>query len=258
MAERTRGWEKRSPVRSIVTRPSCSAGARARASGPGAVAGGCAQVRAVGHGGQPQGGLRLLGQGGEPGGKDGGQPVSQGQRFGGPAAAGGGIIGDHLGQLDQRHRITRCLGEHLRPGPPARWPGLHVQQAAGVRRGQRPEMQTGEAAVEAGGRGRPPGADQQHDPLGVQAAGGEGQGVQRAAVQPVGVVGDHQDGGSFGQIRQQGQDGDPDEERVGSNGVRGEAERPGQGLGLPAGQAGSAGQYRPQELMQPGERESGL
>src|SRR5260370_4257209 len=34
MAERTRGWEKRSPVRSTVTRPSCSAGARARASGP--------------------------------------------------------------------------------------------------------------------------------------------------------------------------------------------------------------------------------
>ncbi len=115
-----------------------------------------------------------------------------------------------------------------------------------------------EAPVKAGGRGLPPGAHQQHDPLGVQAAAGERQRVQRAAVQPVGVVGDHQDRGVFGQIRQQGQDGDPGQQRVGSTGVRGEAERPQQGLGLPAGQAGGAGQHRPQELMQPGEREFGL
>ncbi len=47
---------------------------------PGAVAGCCAQVRAVSHGGQQQRGLRLLGQGGEPGSQDGGQPVSGRQR----------------------------------------------------------------------------------------------------------------------------------------------------------------------------------
>ncbi len=39
--------------------------------GPGAVAGWCAQVRAVGHCGQQQRGLRLLGQGGQPGGEEG-------------------------------------------------------------------------------------------------------------------------------------------------------------------------------------------
>ena len=98
------------------------------------VAGCCAQVGAVGHGGQQQRGLCLLGQGGEPGGDDGAQPVSQRQRLGGPAAAGGGILGDHLGQLDQRHGITLRLGEYLRPGPSAGRDRLRVQQAAGVGR----------------------------------------------------------------------------------------------------------------------------
>jgi hypothetical protein len=95
-------------------------------------------------------------------------------------------------------------------------------------------MQLGKTAVKAGGRGLPAGAHQQHDPLGVQTAAGEGQGVQRAAVQPVGVVGDHQDRGPSGQIRQQGQDGHPGQQRVRSTGVRRKAERPQQGLGLPA------------------------
>jgi hypothetical protein len=31
--------------------------------------------------------------------------------------AGGGIVGYHLGQLDQGHGISGRLGEHLRPGP---------------------------------------------------------------------------------------------------------------------------------------------
>ena len=238
MAERTRGWENCRPVRSTLTRPSCSAGTRVSRVWPGNSRGCCAQVRAVGHRGQQQRGLRLLGQGGEPGGDDGGQPVSQGQRLGGPAAAGGGIVGDHLGQLDQRHGITGSLGEHLRPGPPAGRARLPVQQQPGVGRGQRLQMQLRESPVKAGGRGLPAGAHQQHDPLGVQAAAGEGQGVQRAAVQPVGVVGDHQDRGPFGQIREQGQDGDPGQQRVRSTGVRGQAERPQQRLGLPAGKAG--------------------
>ena len=207
---------------------------------PGAAAGCCAQVQAVGHRGQQQRGLRLLGQGGEPGGQDGGQPVRQGQRLGGPAAAGRGIVGDHLGQLDQRHRVTGRLGEHLRPGPPARRARLPVQQAAGVGRGQRPKMQFGKTAVQAGGRGLPAGAHQQHDPLGVQAAAGEGQRVQRAAIQPVGVIGDHQDRGPFGQIRQQGQHGHPGQQRVRRTGVRRKAERPQQSLGLPGGQAAAA------------------
>ena len=221
----------------------------------GTLAGGRGQVRAVGHSGQQQGSLRLLGQSGVPGGDDGTEPVSRGQRLGGPAAAGSGIVGDHLGQLDQRHGITFCLSEHLRPGPPPRRPRLPVQQPAGVCGRQRLQMQFRESPVEAGGRGRPPGADKQHDPLGVQAAAGEGQGVNRAAVQPLGVVGDHEDRRTFRNVRQQGENGDRDEERVRSNGVRGKAERPEQGLCLPAWKVGGTGQHRPQELMQPGERE---
>ena len=115
-------------------------------------------------------------------------------------------------------------------------------------------MQLRESPVKAGRRGLPPGAQKQHDPLGVQAAAGEGQRVKRAAVQPVGVVGDHQDRGTFRKVREQGEYGDPGQERSGSNGVRGEAESPQQGLGLPGGKAGGAGQHRPQQLMQPGER----
>ena len=225
---------------------------------PGAVAGCCAQVRAVGHGGQQQRGLRLLGQGGEPGSQDGGQPVGGRQRLGGPAAAGRGILGDHLGQLDQRHGITGGLGEHLGPRPPAGRARLPVQQPPGVIGGERLQVQLGEAAVEAGGRGLTPGADQQHDPIGVQTAAGEGQRVQRAAVQPVGVVGHHQDRGVFGQIRQQRQDGRPGQQRVRSTGVRRKTERPPQGPGLPGGKPGGVRQRRPQQLMQPGEREPGL
>ena len=259
MAERTRGWENCRPVRSILTRPSCSAGARVCAPGP---APWLAAALRSGPSATAASSSAACAGSGRVANREVMTAVSRSvrrQRLGGPAPAGGGIVGDHLGQLDQRHRITGRLGEHLRPGPAAGRAGLPVQQAAGVCRGQRLQVQFGEAAVKAGGRGLPPGADQQHDPFGVQAAAGEGQRVQRAAVQPVGVVGDHQDRGPFGQIRQQGQDGDPGQQRVReATGVRRQAERPQQRLGLPAGKAGGAGQHRPQQLMQPGEREFGL
>ena len=220
---------------------------------------GCrAQVRAVGHCGQQQRGLRRLGQRGEPGGQDGGQPVRQRQRLSGPPPAGPGIIGDHRGQLDQRHRITGRLREHLRPGLPTGRPRLPVQQQAGVPGGQRLQMQLGEAAVKTGGRGLPPGTHQQHHPLGVQPTAREGQRVQRTAVQPVRVIGDHQDRGPFRQIRQQRQDGHPGQQRVRRTGIRRNAQRPQQRLGLPPRQPGGNRQHRPQQLMQPGEREPGL
>ena len=98
---------------------------------PGTPAGCRTQVRAVGYRGQPQRGLRRGGQGAEPGDDDSAQPVSQRQRLGGPPSARGGVCGNDLGQLDQRHRITRCLSEHLRPGPPVGRVRLPVQQATG-------------------------------------------------------------------------------------------------------------------------------
>ena len=219
------------------------------------MAGGHGQVRAIGHRGQQQRGLRLLGQGGEPGGDDGAQSVSRRQRLGGPSPAGSGIVGDHLRQLDQRHGITPGLSQHLRPASPARRARLPVQQAAGVCHGQRPKMQLRESPVKSGRRSLPPGAHEQHHPLGVQAAAGEGQRLQRAAVQPVSVIGDHEHRRPFRKIRQQGQDSHPGEQRVGNNGVRGKAESAQQSLCLPARKAGGAGQHRPQELMQPGVHE---
>jgi len=119
-------------------------------------------------------------------------------------------------------------------------------------------MQLRESPVKAGRRDLAPGAQKHHDPLGVETAAGEGQGVKRTAVEPLGVVGYHQNRGTFRKIRQQGEYSDRGEERVGSNGVRSQTERTQQGLGLPARQAGGTGQHWPQELMQPGEGEFGL
>ena len=53
-------------------------------------------------------------------------------------------------------------------------------------------MQLRESPVKAGRRDLAPGTQKHHDPFGVQAAGGERQDVKRAAVQPVSVVGDHE------------------------------------------------------------------
>ena len=59
-------------------------------------------------------------------------------------------------------------------------------------------MEFREAPVKTEGGGLVTGTHQHRDRLGVQSAGGESQGIQRAAVQPVRVVGDHQDRGPFG------------------------------------------------------------
>ena len=112
-------------------------------------------------------------------------------------------------------------------------------------------MQLRETPVKAGGRGLPAGADQQRDPLGVQAAADEGQRLERTAVDPMGVIGEHRGAGSAGKVRQQGQDGHPGQQRVRCAGVRRQAKRPHEGLGLQAGEGGGGGQDRPQERCSP-------
>ncbi len=109
------------------------------------------QVGAVGHRRQQQRGLRPLGQRADPGGDDGRQPVTERQRLLRPAAAGRGVGRYHRGQLDQRHRVAGRLGQHLRPGPPARRPGLRVEQPARVRSRQRFKPQLRETPVKAAG-----------------------------------------------------------------------------------------------------------
>ena len=53
----------------------------------------------------------------------------------------------------------------------------------------------------------------------------------------------------------QGEHGDPGQQRVGRHGILGERESAAQRLGLPGRQASHAVQYRPQQLVQPGERQ---
>ena len=172
MAERTRGWEKCRPARSTLTRPSCSAGARARASGPAPWLAAALRSGPSATAASSSAACVCPGRAANREVRTAAQPVSQGQRLGGPAAAGGGIVGDHLGQLDQRHRITGRLGEHLRPRPPAGRARLPVQQEAGVRRGQRLQMQLREdrgQSREAGpALGRPPAAPPARRPGGCR------------------------------------------------------------------------------------------
>ena len=118
-------------------------------------------VRAVGDGGQQQ---RLPGRPGEgtvAGGDNGGEPVGGRQGFGGPAPPGGRVGRDHLGQLDQRHRVAGRLGEHLLPGPAARRVRLGIQQPPGVLGAQRLQQQVREVPLETCGREVPARAEQQ-------------------------------------------------------------------------------------------------
>jgi hypothetical protein len=76
----------------------------------------------------------------------------------------------------------------LAPGAAARPPGLLVEQPAGLRWWQGLQVQFGQASVKARRRSAPAYAQEQHDWLGVQAVAGEGERVQRAAIQPLRIV----------------------------------------------------------------------
>ena len=134
MAERTSGWENCRPVRSTLTRPSCSAGARAHASGPAprlaaALRSGpsatAASSSAVWAGSGSVLNRELM------------TAISRSLGGSGSAAqrrlaAGSAAI--TLASSISAIGITGRLGEHLHPGPPAGRPGLPVQQEAGVGR----------------------------------------------------------------------------------------------------------------------------
>ena len=213
------------------------------------------QFRAVGGRGEQQRGPRCRGQGGVLGGHDGGQLTGQRERLGGPAAPGVRVGGDHLRQLDQRQRVPGRLGEHLLAGPAARRARLRVKEPPGVRQAQRRQQQLREVPLEARRRHVPARAEQQHELLRFQAAGGEGERVERGTVQPLRVVSDHQQRAVVRQPGQQGEHGDPGQQRVGRHGILGDRESAAQRLGLPGRQAGHAVQHRAQQLVQPGERQ---
>ena len=178
-------------------------------------------VRAVGDGGQQQRLPCRRGEGAIQGGDDGGEPVGGRQRLGGPAPPGGRVGRDDPGQLDQRHRVAGRLGEHLRPGPAARRVRLGIQQPPGVLDAQRLQPQFREIPLEPRGRDVPARAQQQHERFGFQAPGGEGERVERTAVQPLGVVGDQQQRAVLRQVGEQGEHGEPGQQGIGRHRLRG-------------------------------------
>jgi len=120
------------------------------------------------------------------------------------------IGGDHCGQFNQRHRIPGGLIEYLTAGTAPGRAGLGVEQPAGRRIRQWPELQLGEAAVESPGRRRSTSTEQEHDLLRIKAGGGEGERVKGAAIKPVRVLDDQEQRGFLRHVGQQGKNGDPD------------------------------------------------
>jgi hypothetical protein len=160
----------------------------------------------------------------ELGGDHPGEPVGQGERLGGPAPRGSRVGGDHLRQFDQRQRVADRLREYLLPGPAARWVRLRVEQPPGLRHRKRGQDQFGEVPVEPGRGNRSAGGEQQDERFGLQAPRGEGERVQRCAVQPLCVVGGHQYRAVLGQPGQQREYGDSGEQGVGCYRVGGKCQ----------------------------------
>ena len=212
-------------------------------------------VWAVSDGGEQQRLPRRLGQGAVLGGDDRGQPLGGRQRLAGPPPPGRRVSRDHLRQLDERHRVAGRLLEHLLPGPPVRRVRLGIQQPRRVQGAQRFQPQLRVAALEPRGRRCAPCGQQQRQPFGFQPPGGKRQRVQRGGVDPLGVVDQHQQRAVLRQQRQQGQHGEPGQQRIGGHRIGGQRERTEQRFRLPVRQGRHPVQHRPQQLVQAGERQ---
>ena len=94
------------------------------------------------------------------------------------------------------------------------------------------------------------------DPLGGQAAGRERERFHRGLVDPLRVVDAHEHGVGLRELGQQGQQRDPDGQRVRRLGVV--RERAVEGIGLRVGEARELADRRSQQLGEAGEGELGL
>ena len=218
---------------------------------PGAVAGSDAQVRSVGYGGQQQRGARLLGQVGEPGG-DHGAPAGQSA-----AAARAAHRLLTAGSSAIHAWPARSAPSDFRPPArePAVLPSREEGEAARPAGGWRLPLTAardpapgslGQSRTAVPGRGRLPEVRPARRPGGCRrrpaspASCGSSQWASSATT----TTGDCSDRSESSVV-----DGHPSEQRIGSNRIRSQAQRPHQGLGLPAGKTGGTGQHRPQELM---------
>jgi hypothetical protein len=124
---------------------------------------------------------------------------------------------------------------------------LAVQPAEGGA-GQLAGVEAGRVAVARG--------EQQRDPFGLQPAGDEKQRVGRGLVEPVGIVGDHEDRALFGCVVEQAEGSEEGEEPVALalDLPEGRLQRSPLRYGKPA----QTPAQRPQQPLQRGERQRGL
>jgi hypothetical protein len=171
--------------------------------------------------------------------------------------AGQLVTGQHLGQLAERQRIAPGGGDELIPHR-----GIHVPrpvaaeqltsrlaaQPAQSEAWQLADIETGRAAVARG--------EQQRDPFGLQSAGNEQQRVGRGLIEPVGIVGDHEDRTPLGGVGEQAEGPEEGEKPVARalDLTKGGLQRSPLRRRKPA--RGPA--QRPQQPLQCGERQRGL
>ena len=258
MAERTRGWENCSPVRSTLTRPSCSAGASARASGP---APWLAAARRSGPSATAASSSAACAGSGRAANREVRTALSRSVRGSGSAA--------HRRLAAGSSAIT-VASSISAIGLPAAWASTCARARPRGGRGC-PSSRRPASAADSGSRcssgkprSKPGGGACPRAPtssttrsasrrLPAKASASSELRSSQWASSATTRTGDRSDR-SDSKVRT----ATPVSSGSGATGVRSKAERPQQGLGLPAGQAGGAGQHRPQQLMQPGEREPGL
>ena len=258
MAERTRGWENRRPVRSILIRPSCSAGARVCAPGPETAV--AAALRSGPSATAASSSAACAGSG-RAANREVRTAVSRSVRGSGSAA--------HRRLAAGSSAIT-VASSISAIGLPAAWASTWARARPRGGRGC-PSSRRPASAADSGSRcssgkprSKPGGGAWPRAPtssttrsasrrLPAKASASSELRSSQWASSATTRTGDRSD-----KIRQQGQDGHPGQQRVRSAGVRSQAERPGRARACRPGRPGGAGQHRPQQLMQPGEREPGL
>ena len=158
------------------------------------------------------------------------------------------------GQLDKREGVPLRLHEQPLAHARSEVRSMLIEKCGRRFLVQRLEPQLGKARLPE--RARPALADggQQGDRLETYATRHERQHVRGRAVQPVGVLGDHQDGSACGRVREQLQRRQCDEEQLGSGGG-GLAEGRAQGLALWRRKLRHVGEQRLQKLVQARKRQ---
>ena len=259
IAERTSGCLNTTTPCPAAISPLASASCRLAASIPSAVAGTEDQVEVGGVGGGREQ-QELLGARAQVCGAGGVQALdlaAHRERIGQRLAPRQLVVAQQGRELDDRQWVAGVVldqpgldlgGDHRRPVEEQRRRGLVVEPAQPVLRqpGGLEDRLVGVADRE----------DHQHA-LGIEPARHEPQHVGRRGVEPLGVVHDAGDGGVPGQLAEERECGHPDQERVDAP-ATGQAQGAVQRLLVQPRQGRHHVDRRPEDLVQPREREVGL